>query len=254
MQTSVGRKIAMVLVLVVGALYFLFNRDPEAGDGLTMIDLGAAVVAEEPEQVVVAADGTRALTEPVETAEKTKEPAVMVTGTVFDTEHRPVAGLLIERHHAYLANASARTDEQGRFVLPLDEAHGELVPIDERWMMLGGSRHLLEEMLDGYVLVVAPRAVWKGVVVDPAGKPIADALLHVVAPGDSLVPFGIVAPPFDHESQRGWSNSSGEFQLGPTPRVSGSRIEASRSGYANTATALPDDPATFVKLVLEPNG
>lgn len=246
------RKTLVVLVLIAAALYFVLVREPEPSEGLTWVDLSEQrAQAERAEQQAVAVE-TPLEPEMLALGPKPEVPKVKlrVTGRVVDASGAPVPRLAIERRHAYLDAAQALSDEEGRFVIEVDELHGELLPLDSAWMLLGGARHLNEDQAGDYQIVVAPAVMVRGSVVDPSGDPIPDAALFAFPPSDALVPFGIVAPPVEHESQRGWSGADGSFRIGPLPHVPGARVEASLTGYEPASALLPEDPSQPVVIVL----
>ncbi|MCC7013413.1 MAG: carboxypeptidase regulatory-like domain-containing protein [Planctomycetes bacterium] len=251
MQSSIVRKAVMLLVLVAAGVYFALVREPEPSSGLEWIELGAAPVEAEESSSSVEFSGDsvpQARVEPLPAEVPVR--TARIRGQVFALGEVQLAGLVIERRHAYLDATRSAVAADGSFEMEVGEIHGELWPADPAWISLGGERHLLEDLSDGYSLIVAPAVVWRGTVLDDHGQPIGDAVVHVSAPGDALVPFGIASPPIDHPSQRGWSDERGRFAIGPAPRVQGARIEASRTGYQPKEIELPIDPALPVTIVL----
>jgi hypothetical protein len=254
MTSGLGRKVLAVVFLLAAGAYFVFVRETEVGTGLTWVD-ARATPPEETGPETVEVSGEEALARAPGDVEAPEEPVAnrrTVAGVVLGVGGEPISGVLVERRHPYLVASSAVSGEGGAFSLALDELHGELAPADGAWMLLGGDRHLLEERVDGYELVVAPRTTWSGTVSDPQGRPLADASARVALPGDVLVHLGIVAPPVEHPTQSGWSDKLGRFRIEAAPRVRGSRLEVSLTGYEIASVPLPEDPATPLEIELAP--
>ena len=253
------RRLLALLVLAACATYFVLVREDEASDGLTWIELGRERDQElppieappfEPERSAEPGANAAFVQETldglagIETAQRRA-----LRGKIVDVAGQPVAGVAVERRHAYLDAGHARSGADGRFEIVLSELHGELVPRSDEWLLVGGERFLSDFHEQEFLLVVAPAMSLKGRVVDPAGQPIADAAVTLVQPGDALVRFGIVAPPLEHPTQRGWSGRDGSFALGPFPRIAGARVEATLSGAEPGSSQVPAElsgPLTVV--------
>lgn len=254
------RRLLALLLLAACATYFVFVREDEPSDGLTWVELGNSggpplppvepppfEPVRSPEPGAGAAVVQEALegAPPVPTAQQRT-----LRGAVVDLAGQPVAGVTVERRHAYLDAGLARSGADGRFEIVLSELHGELVTRSDEWLLVGGERFLSDFREQDFLLVVAPAMTLSGRVVDPAGQAIADAAVTLVQPGDALVRFGIVAPPLEHEAQRGWSDRDGQFKLGPVPRIPGARVEATLSGAEPGSAEVPADATAPVTIVL----
>lgn len=254
------RRLLALLLLAVCATYFVFVDEGQASDGLTWVELGRdngnpAPLPEpppfDPEPSPEPGAGAAVVQEALE-----GRPVVdaaqhhTLHGKVVDLAGEPVAGVVVERRHAYLDAGHARSGADGRFEIVLSELHGELVATSDDWLLVGGERFLSDFREQEFLLVVAPAFTLSGRVVDPAGQPIADAAVTLVQPGDALVRFGIVAPPLEHETQRGWSDRDGQFKLGPVPRIAGAQVEATLTGADPGSAEVPADATKPLTIVL----
>lgn len=254
------RRLLALLLLAACATYFVFVGEDEASDGLTWVELGrdngnpappAELPPFDPEPSAEPGAGAAILQEALEglpVVEAAQHRALR--GKVVDLAGAPVEGIVVERRHAYLDAGHARSGADGRFEIVLNELHGELVPRSDDWLLVGGERFLSDYREAEFLLVVAPAVTLSGRVVDPAGQPIPDAVVTLVQPGDALVRFGIVAPPLEHEAQRGWSDRDGQFKLGPVPRIAGARVEATLTGANPGSAEVPADAAAPLTIVL----
>ncbi|MCY3000323.1 MAG: carboxypeptidase regulatory-like domain-containing protein [Planctomycetota bacterium] len=254
------RRLIALLLLAACATYFAFVREDEASDGLTWVELGRdngnnlpplEPPPYEPEPSLEPGAGAALVQEALEglpVVEAAQRKALR--GKVVDLAGAPVAGIAVERRHAYLDAGHARSGADGRFEIVLNELHGELVTRSDDWLLVGGERFLSDFHEADFLLVVAPAVTLSGRVVDPAGQPIPDAAVTLVQPGDALVRFGIVAPPLEHDSQRGWSDRDGLFKLGPVPRIAGARVEATLTGAEPGSAEVPADATAPLTIVL----
>lgn len=256
MANSWVRNTLAVLVLLAFGAYFLLVQEDTRSEGLQYVDLSAPRVP---------SDGSTPppveIPPPFELGELEQETAprsefsipslrLTVRGRVVDAGGRPLAGIGVERAHAFLPAARTESDAEGRFEFAIEEPQGELTASGSGWILIGGERYLDAEREDDYLLVLAPAVELRGRVVDARGAPVSDASLNAIPPGDALVRFGLVAPPTEHESQHGWSDRDGSFRLGPVPFLPGGRIEVSAPGASPVEFPQPADPSQPFQLVI----
>jgi hypothetical protein len=259
MSHSWVRNTLAVLVLLAFGAYFVLVREDTRSEGLQYVDLSPPSARETPSTT----RAPRELESPPQfpTDESTVDkaprsefsiPAVLVTlrGRVVDAQGRAVEGIGVERAHSFLESPRVESDAEGRFVLEVEEPHGELQATGAGWILIGGDRYLSAEHDGEYLLVLAPAVELYGRVLDARGAPVVDAALLAIAPGDALVRFGLVAPPLEHESQRSWSTRDGSFRLGPVPFLPGGRIEVSAPGASPVEFPQPKDPSLAFDLVI----
>ncbi len=266
-MSSAARKAVVVFVLLAGVAYFLIARDEVAPGGYTYRDLGTGATVEARDggrenDAAPALDGTHALdatraldafADPALAApQPDAEPAraLRITGRVVDFAGVPIAGVPIVQRHPFLEAGPLASDTDGTFSLLVEQARGELEARSDAWILLGGERLLTDDKKDGYLLVLAPRATWTGVVRNGRGEPLGDALITVRAPGNALVRFGLSNTPLEHESQRAWSDLQGAFRVGPAPDIAGTTLEVTLAGYATTTVELGGDPSMPLAIVL----
>lgn len=250
------RNTLVVLVLLAFGAYFLLVQEDTRSEGLQYVELGG------PREPASSTSAPRVeIPPPYEQANPTDEPAapsefsipslrLIVRGRVVDSQGKPLAGIGVQREHAFLPDSRAESDSQGRFELAIEEPQGELSASGAGWILIGGERYLDPEREEDYLLVLAPAVEFRGRVVDARGVPVSDASLFAIPPGDALVRFGLVAPPMEHESQRGWSARDGAFRLGPVPFLPGGRIEVSAPGASPVEFPQPAEPSQPLQLVI----
>ncbi|MBM3991712.1 MAG: carboxypeptidase regulatory-like domain-containing protein [Planctomycetes bacterium] len=256
MANSWVRNTLAVLVLLGFGAYFLLVKESERSEGLQYVDLAAQRALAER-----GAAGNSAVPPPLEPLEPDAEAAPRsefsipslrrsVRGRAVDASGNPLAGIGVQRTHAFLSEARTESDAEGRFELTLEEPQGELTASGSGWILIGGERYLAAEREDDYLLVLAPAVEFRGRLIDARGAPVSDASLYAIPPGDALVRFGLVAPPLEHESQRGWSDLDGSFRIGPLPFLPGGRIEVSAPGSSPVEFPQPTDPSQPIELVI----
>ncbi len=253
------RNTLAVLVMLAFGAYFLLVREDTRSEGLQYVDLSVPPRSEssrpigEPREFEPPAqfDAGESDSDKVPRSEFSI-PSVRITlrGRVVDSQGNAVAGIGIERLHSFLESPRVESDAEGRFVLEVEEPHGELQVHGAGWLLLGGDRYVSAEHDGDYLLVLAPAVELRGRVIDARGTPVVDAALLTIPPGDALVRFGFVAPPLEHESQRGWSGRDGAFQVGPVPFLPGGRIEVSAPGASPVEFPQPADPSLAFDLVI----
>ena len=231
------RKLLVVLALIAAVVYFLKMSDDTDATGLTLFDPRDAPVVETP------GGGTSADTTapPTESGDPKLPPVprnVHLIGSVTRVDGTPVNGLRIEHRHPYLTTAVATSRADGTFAIEIEEARGELVVVDEGWMLLGGERFVTPSQSDGYSLVVAPSMPLSGRVIDPQGVAVQGATVRAFAPSDALTPLGIVATPLEDPRQSAFTDMQGRFKLAAVPAIAGLRVSATLTGYVAIEQAV----------------
>jgi len=250
------RNTLVVLVLLAFGAYFLLVQEDTRSEGLQYVDLGGS---REPASSAPAPRiDAPAPYEPENSGDETvarnefsiPSLRLIVRGRVVDAAGKPLAGIGVQREHAFLPESRTESGPEGRFELAVEEPQGELTASGAGWILIGGERYLDPEREEDYLLVLAPAVEFRGRVLDARGAPVSDASLFAIPPGDALVRFGLVAPPMEHESQRGWSARDGSFRLGPVPFLPGGRVEVSAPGASPVEFPQPTDPSQPFQLVI----
>jgi hypothetical protein len=254
MQSPIVRKMLVIFVLLLGAIYFWWSRDSDASPGMVLIDPAEILEPREDEELAptegdVPIDVERASTVAQET---TRRAPVVVRGRVVDSEGVALRDVTIVQQHPILSAGPVRSQTDGTFEIEVRELAGELVPDGAGWILLGGSRHLAEGQLEGYDLVVARATTVRGVVVDRHGAPVVDAAVRALAPGNTLLRFGTAATPVEHESQHAWTDARGHFLVGPLPDLPGTRITVTSETFSAATVPLPAERGELLRIVLEP--
>jgi RNA polymerase sigma-70 factor (ECF subfamily) len=138
----------------------------------------------------------------------------------------------------------------GTFALRGLQVGGRIVAAGERYVTLF-SAHASQQFGDAeLVVVVAPRVVLGGCVVDVAGRPIADALVQVRAPEGFRARFERV---LDHSGGLEVStqtDDAGRFTL-DAPLLTDGALVASHERYVEARRPLPPTDQTELRLTLE---
>jgi hypothetical protein len=224
------RKLFVVLALIAAVVYFLEMSDDTAATGLTLYDPRDEPVVEAPAGGP-GVDNTAPGPESVDPKLPAVPRNVHLLGSVTRVDGTPVTGLRIEHRHPYLTTAVATSRDDGTFGIEVEEARGELVVVDESWMLLGGERFVTPSQSEGYSLVVAPSMPLSGRVIDPQGVAVQGATVRAFAPSDALTPLGIVATPLEDPRQSAFTDVEGRFKLAAVPAIEGLRVSAMLTGY-----------------------
>jgi len=251
------RNALVVLVLLSFGAYFVLVQEDTRSEGLQYVDLSGPRESGErgaPPRVEIPPPFEPGANPEDEGAARNEfsipSLRLVVRGRVVDAQGKPLAGIGVLRAHAFLPEARTESGPEGRFEFAIEEPQGELTASGAGWILIGGERYIDPEREDDYLLVLAPAVEFRGRVLDARGAPVSDANLFAIPPGDALVRFGLVAPPMEHESQRGWSGRDGSFRLGPVPYLGGGRIEVSAPGASPVEFPQPADPAQLFQLVI----
>lgn len=171
-------------------------------------------------------------------------------GRVLGLDLAPVAGLEIVWRQSSL-RAKALTDGDGRFVVELPGADGEVELTDAAHAVLMQFPGSTEE---GRIVVVGPGMTVRGQVVRESGEPVGDALVSWNCIEGSnevnqlLLRYG---NRFGASLLATKADQNGRFALSPTPILKGSSIVA-RSGGLVASAAMPAVSDTDLILVMRP--
>jgi RNA polymerase sigma-70 factor (ECF subfamily) len=231
-----GLKLAATLLAVCGGLTWWWLR---AGDGEGRASAGlvsagpSADAAQLPEPapllppaatrapldaevVAVAASSPSALESELE--------AALVHGRVVDPYGVPLAAVSLgwrgSSEEGASTGASARSDSEGRFALP--EGEGAVYCLEPELVTLvaGEPSSLLHAR--STLVVAAARATFSGIVVDPAGAPVAGAQLRFGPRDELLRDLALPASSLARPEWRPRSDANGAFEL--TEACGGPRV------------------------------
>ncbi len=225
----------------------LARQEPEAPAPTAVTESDRAVVA------------AAAPVEPVDAAPVPPDPSVC-RGRVIDVDSRPVAGVRVGLSRASASGGvelsspdldpAGVTDSSGRFELEGAGAGyaGLLLVDEERFVtVLGG-----ESRGDGHdaVVVVAPRLVLSGVVVDEAGLPLEGAALRVALPTGFRGRFDAILDDGRELPVAARSDAQGRFEMLSVPAIQGARLSVGLSGYVASEQDAPTASDERMVLVL----
>jgi protocatechuate 3,4-dioxygenase beta subunit len=204
------------------------------------------------------------------------------SGTVTDAAGNPLAGVTVEywryEGNPFLANRlelknQITTETNGAFEFQVSRAAGFLLArkpeLAPSWKQLGQPFNPLREPDEKLKLVLAPPAALAGVVVDEAGKPVANAEVSVTMASSEISPegagrtFNYITGKPAHDYFAGRTDAVGHFRIENFPtnatatlavQFPGKVLGQSQPDFAG-ADSLPwhagqDD----IKLVVEPAG
>ena len=204
------------------------------------------------------------------------------SGTVTDAAGNPLAGATVEywlyERNPFLANRlelknQIITETNGAFEFQVSRAAGFLLArkpeLAPSWKQLGQPFNPLREPDEKLKLVLAPPAALAGVVVDEAGKPVANAEVSVamaiseISPEGAVRTFNYITGKPAHDYFAGRTDAVGHFRIENFPtnatatlavQFPGKVLGQSQPDFAG-ADSLPwhagqDD----IKLVVEPAG
>ncbi len=182
----------------------------------------------------------------------------LVRGRVIDVQGLPVprveVGFVADptdpEHRTVPAN------EQGRFEIAAREGRGNLAAFDDRYATVLTARAVPAAGIDP-VIVVAPRVVLRGHVVDAQGGSIPDAHAVLRLPRDFRGRLGTV---LDHSTAARWearSDDEGRLEFKDLPAVDGAVLIVRADGFEPHEEASPSASREDWLAVLElpdPNG
>ncbi len=263
-----GKLVAtLALLLLGGASLIYFTRretsGPVAGTALASAPLPseppgerATPAARETLEPAPAGERVEARVEPASRATPAAPapPAPRVRGRVVDSEARPVASVDVthrrEEGAPYAPGPLVRTAPDGSFELALEPRGARLVVSDERWTTI--LEGLQVESTSGHecLIVVAPRIVLEGVVIDEFGLPVAGAPVQLEPPEDLRSRFSLV---LDFSSRVHWvetSDEAGRFRFDGAPGLADAQLVVREEGFLPFREPLAPSSRTDLVLVL----
>ena len=172
-------------------------------------------------------------------------------GWVLDSGATPVAGVSLDFVALGGRRTSLESGAQGRVELELGtDTGGKIVCVDDRYATI----------LDGVVepgsdiepvLVVAPAADMAGVVVDAAGRPIADARVELRMPDGFQRAFVRVLDASRERVFVARSDGGGFFSLPRMPAVAGALLVTHKAGFLEDEREAPLVDDARLHIILE---
>jgi RNA polymerase sigma factor (sigma-70 family) len=181
------------------------------------------------------------------------EPAAEIEGLVLDATGAPVAGVGVD-YAAQLASGGeprATSDARGAFRLAAPKAQDHLRTRSEAWTDVLTARVDPDRLAGPHTLVVAPRIVLEGVVVDEHATPIAGAKVELEV-GDVRGRLQVV---LDRSSLGSWSagcDGAGRFRMDDVPALASAQLRASAMGFAPALVDAGEQARFDVRIVLRP--
>lgn len=174
--------------------------------------------------------------------------AVTVAGRAVDVHGNGLPGIAIGRAPAAAGDeALATSGSDGAFVVRNVTVGTRLAASDERWETIAAATVRLSAPA---IVVVAPRIVVAGTVLDAEGRPVAGAMLAIAIPagvGDEVGVCGVQWLAF--------SDADGAFAFAAAPGLAAARLCTQHAGHRPDERALPIARPTgvVVTLVAEPS-
>lgn len=219
----------------------------------------ASPLAQVPDPGVAATNAREALAPATSSPEPLLE-GVFVHGRVLDLEERPVAGIGVwsaPRAGRSSAGSEARppdawTESDGTFAVPMPtESEAQVVARDARYVTV-----LAADLWTGIrsarpLVIVAPRVRLAGLVLDGAGRPVADARVWTeVDPGLRRGFTTIVDTSLELRGATRRCDASARFELDDAPGIAGI-LKAWAPGFAELALPIPASSREDLELRLE---
>lgn len=254
MAMSASAKVAgsaMVLAVAVGAIAWMRTNEPQAEEVAAPVadrapaepapaELEGDDAAREARTEIdrSAAAGPAATPAPELPAVASAGEPVVLAGRVLDASGLPLAGVAVRVDHP--AGARAVSDEGGRFALDwtVERLPAELVVDDERWAGLREAWVRRGSEAREHLIVAAPSARLRGLVVDDAGRELAGVAVSLDYPELLLADFPFVLDTTSPVSPRTETDAAGRFELAHAPVLPGCALVARKQGYESTTVEL----------------
>jgi protocatechuate 3,4-dioxygenase beta subunit len=241
------KAVAAGAVLVVGAAVWWASGTAADPGPVAKVATSAAVptaaspVPSEPVGARVAATPDAPTGEPAGAA----TPMRRVTGRVLDVDGRAVRDL-----HLQFGDVRATSGDDGVFQVAIAAGQSGIVRSeDPRWCTVLHGVVTADSAVEG-LLVVGPALDLGGTVRASDGRPIADALMRVLWPGDLRARVAAIADASAEEAHSARSDGGAKFRLA-TATVRGAELLVSADGYVTLRRPLPERSTTDLELVLE---
>jgi RNA polymerase sigma-70 factor (ECF subfamily) len=175
-----------------------------------------------------------------------------LSGRVIDLDRAPVAGVRVGFFDATQRakdGSSAETDALGAFAFDDPRSTGYLDVDDRRWISV--FRPEFKRLPDAgeYVLVVAPRVVLAGAVVDEQRRPIAAAKVGVALPFGLRAQFDTILDNSSTVDIDVRTDDAGRFEL-VAPLVPTAWLTTAHASYLADRRALPQLDEVALEIVL----
>ncbi|MGE3172154.1 MAG: sigma-70 family RNA polymerase sigma factor [Planctomycetota bacterium] len=206
---------------------------------------GSAAVAAAPRPEPDAAAAGTARTEanaPTGPAAAPPTSAAAVHGAVVDVDGRRLPGVRVAFTSAGGdAGATATTDADGSFSLPLPTTPGDLATDDPRWATIRRFRLDGTAPLGAVTVLAAPARAYAGVVLDHTGAPVAAArVVARVPPGMLLHAVDGAALALLHDQRGVETDAQGRFAFGALGWIDGLHLVARSPQRGTGELLLPD--------------
>jgi len=245
---------AVVLVFGAGAAWWWSSR------GREIVPVAEAVAAQpageaEREELHALAPAPVAREALAPTAPSVPAPivagddAAVISGRVLDTRGRGVRGALLGWRKARDRDESAVSAADGAFELALAgrtlEENGNVVCRSPELVTL-----VFGQPFGNWTLVVAPRAVFAGTVVDETGAPVAGAELEFRLKDTLFRAVGMHAMGLEDEAWKTTSDALGRFELHDVTGGENVALKARARGFVDAEASLPEggDLALLITL------
>ncbi|HLQ36186.1 MAG TPA: carboxypeptidase-like regulatory domain-containing protein, partial [Planctomycetota bacterium] len=172
-------------------------------------------------------------------------------GFVRDLDGRSIQGIAVHFEHD-AANVTATTAADGGFRMAVPAQSGCLDVQSETWAAVRRGWLPAQLPAEPPVIVVAPARSYAGTVVDPAGAPVAGAVVAVVVAEHLVLTRAVanesVALPSDLKNAT--TDAQGHFAMPHVAWVPGSQLAADLAPYKTATLPLPEAASSDLLLRL----
>ena len=252
-------KLALVAALVVGVLVGIWTLGrSRPAEPLAPTPSIAEIVLPPPGTVdanaaapTVRSEGTTEPSKPESaTTGSTASAPILAQGHVVDGEGRSVPGIQLVSGSPTETSTLATSAGDGSFTIPSAKLHGNLFARDAQYTTVFGVDAWFNAPMSGLVVVVAPRILLAGVVVDDAGRPIGGVEVHVRPEKRFEQDLGLITDQSFEVRTATATDDAGRFEIQDAPSMPHARIDVVAAGFDLTSVAAPRKSTKAMKFVL----
>lgn len=259
-------KLALAAMLVAGALFGIWSitrsgtpevsraphatiaADPSVPSPKLASESGAVAPAREPAPMP---DVGAVPAGPEETS---ASAPILARGRVVDAEGRSVARVELvsgARAEASGSKPVATSSDDGSFEARSADLHGNIFAKEADYTTVFGVDAWSNAPMSGLVVVVAPRILLAGAVVDATGKPIAGAQVHIRPERAFLQELGLITDQSFEVRTATQTGDDGRFEIQDAPGMPHAGVEVVAAGFEPARTTAPRSSTHSMKFVLE---